>query len=426
MTGKENWISRRDALKILGVSAINLGLLAACGGSSTGGKAQGTVTVWYYPFGDGVEQVYGQFAKEFEKENPDIKISLQLQPWDNRNPKILSAIATGQGPDVFYITTDPLIRFAEANAIVPLDDLLPKNTWSGIVKSADEIVSYRGSHWYLPVWQELPVWLYTPSLLEQIDWDPKQPPATWNDMRKLCTQAKAHSLYGWGYNAASVTLNDTFYPFLYQAGGRPFSLDGKQAAFNGPEGVEALSFIVELFAKGWSSKAYMSPMSDASQAPYFQKQEVVSIQYKQNNLTLARKQFPALNAQVTPVLKYKQQWGFGALCGWSISSNAKSKEAAAAWLSFLARPEIALRHCQAFGQMPVNQQAASQAFKNDPLFSSLKSELPHTFGEQKNKYGRDIMPLVIPDIQAAIIGQKTPKQALDDAATKVDSLLAKG
>ncbi|HEY4386532.1 MAG TPA: hypothetical protein VGN34_18910, partial [Ktedonobacteraceae bacterium] len=84
------------------------------------------------------------------------------------------------------------------------------------------------------------------------------------------------------------------------------------------------------------------------------------------------------------------------------------------------------RHCEAFGEMPVVQQAATNAFKNAPRLKALDAELPLTFGEQKNKYGRDIMPLVIPEIQAAIVGQKKPKQALDDAATKVDNLLAKG
>jgi ABC-type glycerol-3-phosphate transport system substrate-binding protein len=428
MLSKQNEISRRDAVKILGTGAMSLGLLASCGNSTTSssGKPQGNVTVWYYPFGDGVEQLYAQFVKEFQKEYPDIKVKMQLQPWDNRNPKILSAIAAGQGPDVFYITTDPLIRFAEAHAIAPLDDQLPKSLWDGIIKSAADEVTYKGSHWYLPLWHELPVWMYVPSLLEEIGWNPKQPPATWDDMRQVCEKAQQKNLAGWGYNAASVTLNDTFYPFLYQAGGRPFSPDGKHAAFNDQAGVEALSFITDLFKNNWSPKAYMSPMSTSNESPFFQKKQIVSIQYKQNTLTNALKNFSALNVQVTPVLKHKEQWGFGALAGWAMSSNAQNKEAAAAWLSFLARPEITQRHCESIGDMPVVQKATTTIFQNAPMLKALNAELPYTFGEQKNKYGRDIMPLVIPEIQAAIIGQKTPKQALDAAASKVDALLAKG
>lgn len=425
---QEIGFSRRDALKLFGGSALGLGLLASCGNASTSssGKPQGSVTVWYYPFGTGVEKLYAQFVQEFQKEYPDIKINLQLQSFSNRNPKILSAIAAGQGPDVFYITTDPMIRFAEARAMAPLDDILPKNIWNGLVKTAVDEVAYQGSHWYLPLWHELPVSMYTPALMEQIGWDPKKPPETWDDMRQLCQKAQEHNLYGWGYYAANVTLNNGFYPFLYQAGGRPFSPDGKHAAFNDQAGVDALSFIVELFKNSWSSKAYMSVMNDNTEAPFFQKQEVVSMQYEQNMLTTAQQKFPALNVQVMPVLKYKEKWGFGALAGWAISGNSQNKAAAGAWLAFLARPDVVKRHCELIGDMPMVQQAASTAFQNQPVLKNLSVELPYTFGEQKNKYGRDIMPLVIPEIQAAVVGQKTPKQALDDAATKVDALLAKG
>lgn len=427
MTGNESRVSRRDAIKILGTGAITSGFLTSCNVfPSANAQKQNTVTVWYFPFGNGVEQLYGQFAQEFEKEYPDIKIDLQLQPFNNRNQALLTALTANQGPDVFYMTTDPLIWFAEVNAITPLDDLLPKNIWDGIITSSVDEVAYQGEHWYLPIWHELPIWLYIPSLLQMTGRNADQPPTTWNDMVNMCRQAKTQGIYGWGYNAASVTLNDTFYPFLYQAGGRPFSADGKQAAFNSAAGVEALTFIRELFREGWAPQADLNAMSTLEEDLFFQKKEVVSIEYRQNTLIAAQKQFPELNVQVLPVPKHKEQWGFGALAGWSITSGAKNKEATALWLSFLGRPEIALRHCQSFGYIPVNKQASGGAFKNNPQVRAVSSEIIHTFGEQKNRHGRDIMPLVLPEIQAAIIGQKTPKQALDDAAVIVNQILANG
>jgi ABC-type glycerol-3-phosphate transport system substrate-binding protein len=56
----------------------------------------------------------------------------------------------------------------------------------------------------------------------------------------------------------------------------------------------------------------------------------------------------------------------------------------------------------------------------------LRSEMPMTFDEQKHKYGRDMMPLVIPQIQAAVLKQKTPKEALNAAAAAVRDMFAKG
>lgn len=98
-------------------------------------QATGDVSIRFFPFGTGVEDLYGMFKDEFQAENPGTKVNLDLQPWDNRYPKLLSDIAAGQGPDVFFITTDVLIRFSEANAISPLDDLIPESMWKGYEQS---------------------------------------------------------------------------------------------------------------------------------------------------------------------------------------------------------------------------------------------------------------------------------------------------
>jgi multiple sugar transport system substrate-binding protein len=247
-------------------------------------------------------------------------------------------------------------------------------------------------------------------------------------MREICkaTRSLGQDLYGWGYNAASPTLNDTFYPFLYQAGGRPLTPGGRGVALNSEAGVRALSFIVELFERGWSSRAWLTPNDTRLQQPFFRKKQVVSIQYKQNAITDVRRNVPDLEFGVTPVLKDREQWGFGALQAWAISSTAKSPAAAAAWIAFLVQPQNALTHSHSFGVMPANGDVATLAYSDDPLLASLRSEESHTFDEQKAKYGRALMPLVIPEIQAAILKRKSPKQALDDAAGKVSALMAKG
>jgi ABC-type glycerol-3-phosphate transport system permease component len=50
MISKEDRITRRDAIKMLGAGAISLGILSSCGNSSTSGKAQGNITVWFWSF----------------------------------------------------------------------------------------------------------------------------------------------------------------------------------------------------------------------------------------------------------------------------------------------------------------------------------------------------------------------------------------
>lgn len=391
-------------------------------------QASGDVTVRIFPFGTGVEDLYGAFKDEFEAQNSGIKLNLDLQPWDNRYPKMLADIAAGQGPDVMFITTDVLIRFAQADAIVPVDSLLPAEIWNGYEQNRIDEVSLDGQKWYLPFDKETPAPLINKDIYEQVGLDPATPPLTWDDMRTVCETVKNAGdpmIYGWGYAAGGSSLNTTFYPFLYQAGGHAISEDGTKPEFNSPEGVEALTFIVELFQNEWVSQQYMQPIQEG-QDPFVLGTQAVSIHQFVNALNNLKAADPEFNYGLAPVTKHKVQAGFGGMRSWAISKQSKNPEAAAALVQFLSTPDVNRRHCEAFGTFPAGKEALAAAYADNAEMQEIATHLEYTFGEQKHKYGRDLMPLVTPEIQAAIIGDKTPQQALDDAAKAVTELFAQG
>jgi multiple sugar transport system substrate-binding protein len=389
----------------------------------------GDITVRIFPFGVGVEELYQAFADEFQTEYPETTVNIDLQPWDGRYPKMLADLAAGQGPDVMFITTDVLIRFAEANAIIPLDDALPAAAWEGYNDTQIEEISFDGMRWFAPADREVPLWLINKGVFEQVGLNPEELPSTWDDIRALSTQVKEANdpmLFGWGYSAGSSTLNTTFYPYLYQAGGRPISEDGSEPTFNSEAGVAALSLIVEGFSDGWIPPQYMQPIQSSDQDPFFLGMQALSDQYFAKDLIDLRQAAPDLEYALTPMLRNKETWGFGGMRSWALSQDSQNPEAAAAFLEFLIRPENQLRHGEAFGTFPQKEQAIAEAFADDEELASLRDHLEYTFGEQKHKYGRDLMPLVTPEIQAAILGEKDPQQALDDAAAAVSELFAQG
>ena len=391
-------------------------------------QVAGDISVRIFPFGPGVEDLYAAFKDEFEAENPDVSVTIDLQPWDNRYPKLLADIAAGQGPDVFFITTDVLIRFAEANAIAAASDHVPAEVFTGYEDSYIDEVSLDDKTWFVPFDREVMLYAANLDIFEQIGLDESSLPQTWDDVRAMCEAVKDLGdplTTGFGYSASGSSLNTTFYPYLYQAGGHAISDDGASAAFNSAEGVEALSFIVELFENEWADPAYLQPM-DSGQDPFTLGSQALSNNMFVNGLLQLRQNNPDLNYTLSPILKNKEQKGFGGMRSWALSENSENKEAAGLFLEFLARSENAKRHGELAGTFPALTAARENIFADDPEIASLAANLPHIFGEQKHKYGRDLMPLVIPEIQAAIIGEKEPQQALDDAAAAVDELFAQG
>jgi multiple sugar transport system substrate-binding protein len=189
--------------------------------------------------------------------------------------------------------------------------------------------------------------------------------------------------------------------------------------------VEALTFVVDLFRNEWVSDEYLQKI-ESGQDPFTLGSQALSNFGKVNSLLQLRGNAPDLRYAISPLLKNVEQWGFGSMRSWAISENSKNKEAAAAFLEFLARPENARRHGELAGTFPALTAAREGIFADDAELAGLASNLELTFGEQKHKYGRDLMPLVIPEIQAAVLGEKEPKQALDDAAAAVNELFAQG
>lgn len=388
----------------------------------------GEVNVRIFPFGTGVEDIYAQIKDGFQAENPGVTLNFDLQPWENRYPKMLADLAAGTGPDVMFITTDVLIRFSEAAAITAVGDLLDPSVWDGYSPATIDEITWNDKRWYMPMDREVPVWLTNKAILRDAGLDPETPPSTWDALTAMGEQVKESSgggVYGWGYNAASATLNTTFYPFLYQAGGRPISADGLTPTFNSPEGVEALTYIVDLFKREIISQEYLQPI-ETGQDPFTQEYQAVSPHNFAATIIQTRVLNPAIELGQTPVISHKEAWGFGGMRSWGMSSSARNPEAAAAFLAYVTRPESMALHSKAFGVFPVKPAVADGLYGDDPLLSVLPERFPNVFGEQKHKYGRDLMPLVVPEIQGAILGDKTPQQALDDAAEAVAKLFATG
>jgi multiple sugar transport system substrate-binding protein len=385
---------------------------------SMAAQPSGELTMRIFPFGPGVEELYGAFKSEFEAENPGITVNIDLQPWDNRYPKLLADLAAGQGPDVFFITTDVLIRFAEANAIVPAADYVPAEVFAGYEQAYTDEVSLDDTIWFVPYDREVMLHLANLDILEQAGWDTATLPATWDDVRALCQAVQDLGdplLTGFGYSASGTSLNTTFYPYLRQAGGRPISEDGTSAAFNSPEGV----------ANGWADQAYLQPVEEG-QDPFTLGTQALSNNMFVNGLLQVRQNAPDLNYAISPILTHREKWGFGGMRSWALAESSANKEAAGLLLEFLARPENAKRHGELSGTFPALTAAREGIFADDPEIAGLSENLPFIFGEQKHKYGRDLMPLVVPEIQAAIIGEKDSQQALDDAAAAVNELFAQG
>jgi len=119
--------------------------IVGCGGNQS---AKGKVTTLRFSFWGTPEQVKltQEIVREFEKENPDLKIKLEHVPM-SYSTKMMTMIAGGTAPDIGYVEVEEFGAWAEKGVLV---DLAPYVAKSDVIKPDDyfprawDVFSYNG------------------------------------------------------------------------------------------------------------------------------------------------------------------------------------------------------------------------------------------------------------------------------------------
>ena len=167
----------RAALAAVSVAGITLAM-AACSTPAATGDADGPLTVW----------VMGDSGENFEALVADSGIDVEVVaiPWDSIDEKLTTAVASGAGPDILQIGLSKLRTFADAGALLPLDDeladhpaLAPDNFPAGVSGTA---TSVGGQIVSVPWTSDTRVLFTRTDILAENGID--APPATWEELRE--------------------------------------------------------------------------------------------------------------------------------------------------------------------------------------------------------------------------------------------------
>ena len=104
-------------IAVLGLATLLAFLLAACSGSDDGGTndasgEKGEITLDFWTFG---ATGYEELAKEYEKENPNIKIKVKSSETADHHDALFTSLSAGSGaPDIAMLEIDQFDRFKVA------------------------------------------------------------------------------------------------------------------------------------------------------------------------------------------------------------------------------------------------------------------------------------------------------------------------
>ncbi|WP_407358847.1 extracellular solute-binding protein [Microbacterium sp. LTA6] len=402
-----------------GIAAVTL--LAGC--SAGGGNAESgekNITVWLYPvIAD--EAVHKDFwdttIAAFEKENKDVNVKYEIFPWANRDEALQTAIAAGKGPDVVYLIPDQLAAYQKS--IAPLNDVLSEERQGDLLPNVKTSVTIGGDILGAPILTSAMPLICNAAAFEAAG--VAEYPKTWDDIIEMAPKFTEKGMYALNYPAsAENTLNLTFYPLLWQAGGAVYTKDG-DVGFDSKAGEQALTFLTDLATSG-----ALDPEALTTNVPLEQTavaQGKVGCTWN-NAVTEVSSFWGAENIMVLAPLSEKESIAYGTVGSLSVLKGSKAQDAAAKFAEFATGADIVEPYLKAAGFFSALS-TTEPLYADDPLLGEVEKYVPDTTVGELDASSRALMGVLSPEIQAALLGQKSPADALKDAANAAAPLLKK-
>ncbi len=425
---------------------VSLGVFPAFGGgqqekksTATPAKKEVPLTIFARAYTWNQDAPWGVAKKEIQKRHPEIKFSFTEEGfgWSDLRSKFLTAAAGGNPPDVVQVDIIWLGEYVESGLLADVTDKAQGwAEWSDVVKNFREATKWNGKIYGTWLNTDVRVMAYNKTLFRKAGLDPSNPPKDWNELYTDATKiSNPPAYYGFGFPAMKQEATAMrFFIFLYSAGGQILTDDMKKAAFNSDAGVKSLEFLVSLVKSGATPKSIVSGKYGDIDKGVFQGKFAMSFMTK--TLGLAKK----LIKDLTPE-KFKEDFGVAPIPkapggklstmsgGYllSVPSGSKNKDLAWELITIAAGADAQFQYTAARGYVPTFyslMKRASDYYSIDPYFNVILSQVPHAHFRPSIPQYTEISAAIQDAIQGAVLGQVEPKVALDNAAKKVNKLLA--
>ncbi|HSC70593.1 MAG TPA: ABC transporter substrate-binding protein [Candidatus Methylomirabilis sp.] len=419
-------------VRILGVAVIALAVALAW--APTGAPAAKAEVRWLqWKTTEVGEKLMNELKAAFEKEHPDITLTLVDSPFTGFHDKAITLFQAQKLADVLMVQVDWVAEYADLGMLEPLDGWLlkePKEFLANIPAAFQQ--KWRGKQYYLPLHSGC-VALYWNTEIFKSAGIPG-PPKTWDEYvqiaRKVTNPEKK-------IFATTATLqiepptNMTYdiYPLILQAGGDILDEKANKAAFNSPAGVKAIEWYVDLVNKHKVAVPGVLSNGEKEKRANFGAGNIAMMFEGPWGVAIQKNLNPNLKYDTAPLPKGMTTGTVvrGALD--TMTTQAQNKEAAWKFLRWISGPVGNEMWAKGTGDFPGRKDVAEKPFfKENKLAQAFVQQMQQPNAKspflgmpnavQMNK-------IMTTEVQNVVQGKKAAKQALDDAAAEWNKILAK-
>ncbi len=360
-----------------------------------------------------------EVIKEFEAENPEIKIKWIDVPFSEGEKRTLASVLSDNPPDLINLNPDFAALLAQRGALYEIDDKYTTQFNKPVINSLKQ----NGKLYSLPWYATSAVTIYNKKLLQKSG---AKLPATYEDIAEIAPVIRAKT------NAyvllPNITENDTMLRILNKYGvNSPQNINSAQSQ-------EVFDMFKELYRKNLIPKESITQTHREALEKYMA-ENIVFFQAGANFLTMIKENAPSTykSTDVAPQITGKLGQNDFSLMNFVIPLRAKHKEEALKFALFLTNNENQLELAKLANVLAVNEETLKNDFykrydKNDLMSKARVISAKQLYNIEPamkpEKNQKEINTLINTAVQQILINKNTTKNILDDVSVEYKKLIA--
>ena len=425
-----NKMRQIKAWKTAGIFALLgfvLSWLVSCGGAPSGGRQQAAgqpeVEFWTMQLQPQFTDYFNQLIATFERENPGTKIRWVDVPWAEMERKILTAVAAKSAPDVVNLNPNFASQLAARNAWLELDAKVPAGVKQQYFSNIWQSSTLNGKSFGIPWYLTTRVAIYNTDLLQQAG--VAKPPTTYAELAQAAKQIKDKT--GKYAFFATVVPEDSgeVLESLVQMGVQLVDGQGK-AAFNTPQGKAAFQYWVDLYKNGLMPKEVLTE-GHRHAIDLYQQGQTAILASGAEFLKTIEKNAPSISkvSASAPQISGNTNKKNVAVMNLVIPKDTDQPDAALRFALFVTNDQNQLSFAKAANVLPSTIKASEDSYFTTTPTNATPVDKARIVSASQLKTAEVLIPamknvkelqkVIYQNLQAAMLGQKTVDQAINDA-----------
>jgi multiple sugar transport system substrate-binding protein len=406
-------------------------LLAGCSTAKSGGETEGKVVLKALMEQVPDSDIVKEMAKDFNKENPNIQIDIEMLPYDQMRDKLVSSfLAPKSAYDIIVVDNPWMYDFASAGYLEPLDKKIDgaggDYNFDDFSAPLRKIASVNDKVYGIPFYNYATGVIYRKDLFEKNN---ITFPQSLEELQAAAKKLTADGKYGIasqpqkGYKILEEWSN-----WLFAAGGEIQDNEGN-VTLDSPEAREALTKYIETYkssappnSSNWAFDEAMRSVSSGESA--------MTINYNWMLPTLNNTKGPA--GDLAGKFDLAEMPGGKAALGawyWSIPSKTTHKEEVWEFINWLTSSKQEVNRVIQ-GGAPVRNSAMDnpdvwEKGYGESYYTTLKKILEDARPLADGPNAEEMIQVIGTELNAAVNGQKSVDEAITDAAAQAKETLKK-